>query len=262
MKIGVTQYTAGGSGLNLLERARLIGLQAVEPMIAAADSEYLLWSHNEIEAFLRHANQLGIVVPTAAMAIFNNNDALVTSAGQDKAVKIMQRSLEFAAKVGAASLLVCTYFASEPNTQVKKAHMLQVLHRCAPLARDVNVAIALESPLPAAQLADVVDEVNSEFLGVYYDVGNALYFKYDPAAEIELLGRRILAVHIKDTRKELGDSHLGAGRLNLGQALQALSRIPYNGWLMLETPPGSDLALQNDIKLLCQAVLRQSECIL
>jgi L-ribulose-5-phosphate 3-epimerase len=254
MKIGITQYTAGAGGLKLLERAEIIGLTGVEPMIAAADSDYLLWTNGEIEHFLRKANELGILVPTAATAVFNNDDSLITVEGQKKAIKMVRRSLEFTAAVGANAMLLCTYFASNPDSPSKKANLIKVLQELTPIACDLQIAIGLESPLPAEELANLVDEVGSEFVGVYYDVGNALYFGYDPAGEIERLGRRILSVHIKDTVKDLGDSHLGDGRLNLNSTMKSLEKVHYDGWLIIETPPGNDKAIQNDVKLLSRCM--------
>ncbi|HBG77913.1 MAG: sugar phosphate isomerase/epimerase family protein [Phycisphaerae bacterium] len=250
MKIGITQYTAGAGGLMLLERAQKIGLNGVEPMIAAADSDYLLWSGGEIEKFLQRANELRILVPTAAMAIFNNDDSIVNAKGKDRAIKIIRCSLEFTAAIGADIMLLCTYFASNPDSPSKKDNLIKILREAEPIARDLQVAIALESPLPIAELSELVDEVGSEYVGIYYDVGNALYLGYDPAREIEQAGRRILSVHIKDTAKNLGDSHLGAGRLNLDSTMKSLMKIHYNGWFIIETPPGNDKAIQNDIKML------------
>jgi L-ribulose-5-phosphate 3-epimerase len=250
MRIGITQYTAGASGLRLLERAGEIGVTGVEPMIATADSDYLLWSDRDVERFLRRANELGVWVPTAAMAVFNDDDALIKEEGQTRALKMIVRSLEFTAAIGANIMLLCTYFASHPDSPSKRANLITILRKLQPLACDLQLAIALESPLPAVELSDLVDESGSEHVGIYYDVGNALYLGYDPAREIEQLGRRILSVHIKDTAKNLGDSHLGAGRLNLDATMRALRKVHYDGWLIIETPPGNDRAIQDDIESL------------
>jgi sugar phosphate isomerase/epimerase len=120
------------------------------------------------------------------------------------------------------------------------------------MARDRGVALALESPLPAEELAKLVDAAGSAQVGVYYDVGNAIYLGFDPAEEIETLDRRILAVHVKDTAQMLGDAHLGQGRLDLAASLEALKRIGYEGWLMLETPGGDEAAVREDIRILGQ----------
>jgi hexulose-6-phosphate isomerase len=252
MRIGLTQYTAGAAGLKLLERAAELGITGVEPMIASANSEYLSWPANDIECFVKQARKMKISVPATAMAIFNDEDSLVNSEGKDRAVNLISLSLKFASVVGAKAMLLCTFFASHPNTDHKKDNLHKVLCEVEQFARNLHVAIALESPLPAKELAEMIDKLNSPFVGAYYDVGNALYLGYDPAGEIEYLAQRILSVHMKDTVKNLGDSHLGCGRLNLETVFTALKRINYSGWLIIETPNSNDAALKNDIRLLHQ----------
>ena len=149
-------------------------------------------------------------------------------------------------------MLLCTYFASNPDNQKKKNNLIEVLRQIEPTARDSDVAIALESPLSARDLAEMVDTIDSKYVGVYYDTGNAIFLGYDPAAEIEQLGRRILSVHVKDTTKNIGDSHLGKGRLDLESSMAALDKIDYNGWLIIETPSGDDEAIGSDIKIIRQ----------
>ncbi len=114
----------------------------------------------------------------------------------------------------------------------------------------MGVAIALESPLPAGELTRVVQSARSEAVGVYYDVGNSVYLGFDVLAEIRALGPQIRAMHVKDTAAMLGDSHLSKGRLDLPGTMQALKEIHYNGWLMLETPSGNEVALREDIQIL------------
>ena len=97
----------------------------------------------------------------------------------------------------------------------------------------------------------MADVAGPDVVGVYYDVGNAVYLGFDPAEEIETLGKRIVGMHIKDTAKELGDSRLGRGRVDLPAALAAMRRVGYDGWLMLETSPrDGDAAVREDIRTL------------
>jgi sugar phosphate isomerase/epimerase len=149
-------------------------------------------------------------------------------------------------------MLLCTFFASDPDTPEKKRNLLNIVEQVLPLAKKLNVSLALESPLAADDLIDMVDAVQSEHFGVYYDIGNALYLGHDPAAEILQLNHRILSVHVKDTAAAPGDSHLGAGQLDLHACMASLDQIDYQGWFILETPGGDDDALRSDI-----AVLRQ-----
>ena len=251
MQIGLTQCTSGSSGTGLLERVAELGLHGAEPMVSPADCEYLRWSADQVREFVARGEALGVSVPTVGMAVFTGDDALIRPEEHDRAVDVIVRSLRFAAAVGADAMMLCNFCASSPDTPAKREHTLDVLRRVEPTARKLELTIALESPLPAEELAGMVDAVGSEHMGVYYDVGNALYLGYDPAAEIDLLGSRIVGMHVKDTDTDLGDSHLGEGRVDLGAAVAAMRRVGYDGWLMLETShQDGDAAVREDIRTL------------
>lgn len=250
VRIGTAQSTAGASGIRLIERTAELGLAGAEPMIDSPQTEYLSWSTVEIMRFTQRAKSLNVYLPTTAVSIFNGDDSLVTTEGRKNAMSLIRQSLAFSALIGAKAMLLCTYFASNPDTRQKKSNLFEVLRQVEPTARDLGVAIALESPLPAIELANMVDAVESKYVGVYYDVGNAVFLGYNPAEEIEHLGQRILSIHVKDTAKNIGDSHLGEGRLDLDAAMAALDKINYRRWLIVETPCGNDDAIRNDIRII------------
>jgi len=247
VKIGAAQFSIGG---DLIARTAAFGLVGLEPMIEAPESPYLAWTAAEISQFMHSAQKNNLVFPSTAISCFLGSDGLVNPAGHPEAISLIRRALAFSALIGAKVMLLCAYFASNPDTRSKKSSLFDLLRQLEPTARDLGVAIALESPLPAAEVVKLVDVLESEFIGVYYDLGNAVYLGCDPAAEIEILGRRILSIHIKDTAKNLGDSHLGRGKLNLDASMAALDKIDYRGWLIIETPVGDDNAFRNDINIL------------
>lgn len=257
MKMGITQGAVSVTGKEFLERTAKMGLAGVEPYIAEENSEFLSWSSGNTKQFVDKAKKLGVEIPSVALGVFNNDSALVTSEGQAKAVKLTIRTLQFASAVGAKTMLLCTYLASHPDTPQKKFNLLEVIHKVTPLACKLGVTIGLESPLPAAELEQLVDVARSDCVGVYYDLGNAVALGFDPAREIEVLGGRILAVHVKDSANVLGALHLGEGKLDLKAAIETLRRIGYDGWLILETPGGDEHVLQKDINILNQYLKRK-----
>jgi L-ribulose-5-phosphate 3-epimerase len=249
-KTGLTQVTAQLAGEALLDYAARLGLAGVEPMIGAPDCEYLAWTDARIAQFIAHAERLNICIPSVALGAFNEHGALCDLAFAAQAEDLILRSLKLTHALGASVMLLCTYLQAHPDTPRKKANLLAILNRVAPVAQELGVTIALESPLPAAELAPLVRTTGSDFVGVYYDTGNSIYLGFDVIAEIRALGPLIRATHVKDTVAMLGDSHLGKGRLDLAGAVRALNETRYDGWLMLETPSGNEAALRKDIQVL------------
>lgn len=89
-------------------------------------------------------------------------------------------------------------------------------------------------------MRDLIDSVNSEYVGSYFDVGKVLYCGY-PEHWIKILGSRIKKVHLKDYRREPGGLNcfvdLLAGNVDYKAVKAALDSIGYDGWTTAEMLP-------------------------
>ena len=256
MKLGITQYAAcpaGTDGRKLLEHVAELGLAGVEPFFCTFDDEFLVWSAEQVKQFVTNAKELNVAVPSTGYGAFNMDSCLIDKNGLDKAVKHTIHGLEQTAAMGGGVMLLCTFLKSHPDTPEKKANLLKVIDQIESRACNLGVKIALESPLDAEELIELVEATKSNQVGVYYDLGNAIALGFDPADEIEMLGEHILEVHVKDSAHNvLGGLHLGQGNLDLVTSVAMLKKINYDGWLIIETPLNSKTDLLNDIKILRQ----------
>ena len=99
-------------------------------------------------------------------------------------------------------------FASFRLDEAKVASVVDTLTQVVPRARDAGVALGLENTLAAAQNLEIIDRVGSEWLQVYYDLGNSTGNGYDVPAELRMIGNdRLCEVHLKDWNAPL----LGSG---------------------------------------------------
>ena len=122
------------------------------------------------------------------------------------------------------------------------------LCRLAPEAEARGVKIGVEnvwnkflmSPLEAREL---IDRVNSPWVGIYFDVGNVLAFGFSEDW-IDLLGGRIVRVHLKDYDLDKGGLEgfcpLLEGSVNWPAVMAALRDANYDGPLTYEG--GGDIA--------------------
>ena len=99
-----------------------------------------------------------------------------------------------------------------------------------------NVYLAIESTLSADQHQQIIDNVGSKHVGVYYDMGNATGLGFDSPSEIRSLGSAIVQMHIKDT----GGNHAGEGGVDFPAVFEAAHAIGYDSWFVLETPAKDD----------------------
>ena len=114
-----------------------------------------------------------------------------------------------------------------------------------PLAAASKIAIGLENVWnkflvdPFAMRA-FIDQFNSDWLGAYFDVGNAMLVGY-PEQWIRILGKRIKRVHLKDFRRGVGTADgfvdLLAGDVNWPEVMKALRDAGYSGPLTAEMIP-------------------------
>ena len=123
------------------------------------------------------------------------------------------------------------------------------IRKVIPLAEELGVKIALEnvgnyfllSPLEAARY---VDEFQSTAVGWHFDVGNIIRYGW-PEQWIRILGKRIVNVHIKESRRPKPDEpvrrppvELLEGDCDWPAVMKAFDDIGYRGWIIAEVPGG------------------------
>lgn len=131
------------------------------------------------------------------------------------------------------------------------------IRKVLPLAEELGVRIAIEnvwnqflySPL---ECAHYVDEFESPWIGVYFDIGNVVNFGW-PEQWIRILGGRILKLDVKEYSREVRDSDgpsagfrvpLGEGSIDWSAVREALAEIGYDGWATAEVRGGNRERIQ------------------
>lgn len=131
------------------------------------------------------------------------------------------------------------------------------IRKVLPLAEELGVRIAIEnvwnqflySPLECARY---VDEFESPWIGVYFDIGNVVNFGW-PEQWVRILGDRILKLDAKEYSRDVRDSEgpsagfrvpLGEGSVNWSAVREALTDIGYEGWATAEVRGGNRDRLQ------------------
>jgi L-ribulose-5-phosphate 3-epimerase len=96
------------------------------------------------------------------------------------------------------------------------------------------------------QFADYIDEIDSPWVGAYFDIGNCR--KFGPAEDwIRTLGSRIVKLDVKDWGQENGFCRLGEGDVNWPEVRTALAEIHFTGWATRE---GRDNSLEDTAQLI------------
>ena len=124
------------------------------------------------------------------------------------------------------------------------------IKKAIPVAKDLGVKIAIENVgnnfiTTPEQAVQYLDAINSEWVGFHFDIGNV--GRRGPEAEkwINVIGKRIVRLHIKDfstaptepgAKAGTNRPKLMEGGTNWPAVMAALDKVGYTGWGISEQP--------------------------
>lgn len=152
---------------------------------------------------------------------------------------------------GTSVLLVPGVCNKEVSYEQAWERSLPLVKQALPLAEELQIDILLENVwnnflTDPKETARYLDELQSDRVGAYYDVGNSIRYG-DPVEWIRILGKRIRKLDIKEYDLELGKTkgwyegfkpELLEGGLPWHAVMVALQELGYSGWATAEIPGG------------------------
>ncbi|HEV8637474.1 MAG TPA: sugar phosphate isomerase/epimerase family protein [Chloroflexota bacterium] len=200
------------------------------------------------DAQLRGLAELaGRTVPIhSLMCAFSRRLGSPDPAERPAAVDAVQRAIRAARLLGADTILVIPAVVSDRVTYEQAWALGQSgLRALIPTAERYGVCLAVENIwnkflLSPLEMRRFIDEVGHPLVQAYFDVGNVLAFGY-PEQWIDVLGRRIRRVHLKDFKTRVGDIdgfvQLLEGDVDWPAVMAALRRVGYDSYLTSEVAP-------------------------
>ncbi|AYB00553.1 sugar phosphate isomerase/epimerase family protein [Lachnoanaerobaculum umeaense] len=256
MKLGYSMFSFSENIdlKDIFSNVSLMKYDGVEPVLSEEGYLNPSMREGEVLEIKKMANANGLEIPSVGVwSLWDNNPVSNDLSIRKKAVDIIERQLEFASILGADTILVipgythCS-FAKNPekvayNVAYDRAY--ELFFKLEKVAREYKVSIGIENVwnkflLSPLEIRKFLDDINSEYVGSYFDVGNIMYIG-DPSDYIEILGRHIKKIHISDYRVE--QSGLGAfvdifaGDVDFFEVIKSLKKIGYDDYLMLEMLP-------------------------
>lgn len=238
----------------MFEHAKKAGYDGVEPVLS--ESGYLnpQTSEKDILAMKRMADDMGLEIPSIGVwSLWQNNLVSDSEKIRKKAFGIVQKQIEAAHLLGAKTILVvpgyvgCNFVEHPEKIRYDIAYerAQDALSRLAPEAKAADVAIGIEnvwnrfllSPLETRRF---LNEIGSDYVGMYLDVGNSVYIGY-PEQWIEILGHHIKKLHMSDYRFDQAGIgafvDLFAGDVDFPEVAKAIAGIGYDDYITLEMLP-------------------------
>ena len=173
------------------------------------------------------------------------------AAVRKQALKDLQTSIRDTHAVGGnTALLVVGHGQDGPEDEIWK-RAIDNISQALPLCAELGIHIAIENvwnkflydhggdhQQSAEKFVRFVDELNSPWVGMQFDIGN--HWKYGSMGDwIRQLGRRIVKLDLKGfNRAKSKFTKIGEGDLDWADVRKALQEINYYGWAAAEVGGG------------------------
>ena len=242
-----------------IKQAKNYGLDAIEFTFGEIIPEDV--TNEELDTIKKCADENGIKLKTLATGFYwGCSFSAEEETDRKKAISFTKKYLNAASKLGVETILVvpgAVEIPWEENAPVIPYDIvwersITALKELAPIAEELSVNIGLENVwnnflLSPIEMKMYLDEIESEFIGAYFDVGNVVRVGV-PEHWIKILGKKIKAIHIKNYKREdacgglhgFGDNIL-EGDIDFNKVKEALKEINYKGPITAEMIPFSRL---------------------
>ena len=188
---------------------------------------------------------------TVCSSHWNIRHTSADAATRAKALEDLKTALRDTKAVGGNTVLLVVGRGSDGPENEIWGRSIENIAKALPLAAELGVYIAIENVWNqfcydhgggADQKADkfvkYVDELNSPWVGMQFDIGN--HWKYGSMGGwIRQLGHRVLKLDVKGFSRKLNKfTPIGEGDIDYADVRKALREINFHGWLAAEVAGG------------------------
>lgn len=237
-KIGACDWSLGKSGdVGAFGIAKEIGLDGIMVNMGSESNQLKLRDLSVQQEYLKYSKETGIEISSIAIAELNN----IPYKSDPRTEQWVWDSVDVAKNLSVPVVLLAFFGNNDLRNDAKgKQEVVRRLKRVAPHAEKKDIILGIESYLSADEQIDIIDQVGSKNIKVYYDFCNVTDAGLDTVKEFKKLGKeRICELHMKENGFLLGSG------VNDWKAIgQAIHETNYkgDGWMQIEgaIPKGAD----------------------
>lgn len=238
------------------------GFEGIE--LAIAETGVLTPETDEVTcaAYRNAVESRGLTLQTLASGMsWGCSPTSLDAATRKKSIELHRAALQRAKWLGCTSMLFVPGAIAIPWDRSYRPipyHLAfnfagEAIASLIPTAEKLGVEICVEnvwnglfySPL---EYAAFINSFRTEIVGAYFDVGNVLGYHQHPPHWIEIIGKRIKRVHIKDFKRDVGTlagfCDLLEGDVPWRETIAALKAVGYDKTIVAEMLPPSEGLLE------------------
>lgn len=239
IQIGACDWSIGkSSDPGSFEVAKSIGLPGVQVNLGSESNNMHLRDHAVQKLFKETSKRTGVAIASVAIGELNK----VPYKSDPKTEQWVSDSIDVAKALDVNVILLAFFDKNDlRNDEQGKKEVIRRLKLIAPKAEKLGITLGIESYLSAEEHMDIIQQVGSKSIRVYYDFRNSADAGYDVIKEIQWLGRDMICeLHMKENGFLLGE-----GTLDWTKICETLLKMDYfgSGWMQIEgaTPKGADV---------------------
>lgn len=210
-----------------MEIASKIGLDGVQLSLGSEENNMHLRRKEVQEAYKAAAKNHGVRIGGLAIGELNN----IPYKSDPRTVAWVSDSIDVAKALDVKVILLAFFGKGDlKNDKAGQKTVIERLQKVAPKAEKAGVILGIESWLSAKESMDIIKEVGSKYVQMYYDVANSTQMGYNIYDEIRWLGKeQICEIHAKEN-----GFLLGQGKVDFKEVRKAIDDIGYTGWIHIE----------------------------
>jgi L-ribulose-5-phosphate 3-epimerase len=239
LRIGACDWSLGkNSDPGSFDVAKSIGLQGVQLNLGSESNNMHLREYAVQQAFKEASKKTRVAIASLAIGELNK----VPYKSEPKTEQWVWDSVDVA-KAFDVNVILLAFFGKNDlrNDDAGKKEVVRRLKIVAPKAEKLGITLGIESYLSAEEHMDIIQQVGSKSIKVYYDFRNSADAGYNVIKEIQWLGKDMICeLHMKEN-----GFLLGKGTLDWKKICETLLAMEYvgNGWMQIEgaTPKDADV---------------------
>ena len=239
LRIGACDWSLGkNSDPGSFGVAKSIGLQGDQLNLGSESNNMHLREYAVQQIFKEASKKTGVAIASLAIGELNK----VPYKSEPKTEQWVWDSVDVA-KAFEVKVILLAFFGKNDlrNDDAGKKEVIRRLKIVALKAENLGITLGIESYLSAEEHMEIIQQVGSKSVKVYYDFRNSADAGYDVIKEIQWLGKDMICeLHMKENGQLLGK-----GTLDWEKICQTLIAMEYvgNGWMQIEgaTPKDADV---------------------
>jgi len=239
IRIGACDWSLGmDSNPAAFDLAKQIGLAGVQVNLGTPENNLHLREKPVQETYLEISRRTGVAIAGLAIGELNN----IPYKSDARTDQWVSDSIDVASALGVKVILLAFFSNNDlRNDEAGKKEVIRKLKLVAPKAEQLGVILGIESYLSAEELMDMIQQIGSKNVKVFYDFRNAADAGHDVIREIKWLGKNnICELHMKENGQLLGK-----GTMDWEKICNTLIEMDYygDGWMQIEwaMPRDADL---------------------